>query len=115
MTQSCSISNQLQELVDQANCNNRPQKLPTLEANFVRAGFQRKPEKKTVHNKSTLLDGATDWKLLVDFDSERIVYPPEITATAERLDIVIWSKQLKVATITTLAGESGVAPASRCC
>ena len=85
----------LQELVDQANCNNRPQKLPAIEANFLRAGFQRKPEKKTVHNKSTLLDGATDWKLLVDFDSERIVYPPEITATAERPDIVIWSKQLK--------------------
>ena len=32
---------------------------------------------------------------MVDFDSKRIVYPPEITATAERPDIVIWSKQLK--------------------
>ena len=92
MTQPCSISNQyLQEVVDQANCNNRPQKLPALEANFVRAGD--KPGKKTVHNKTTLLDGATDWKLLVDFDSERIVYLPEITAKAERPDIVIiWSK-----------------------
>ena len=73
----------------------------------MRAGDQ--PGKKTVHNKTTLLDGATDWKLL-DFDSKRIVYPPEITATAERPGIVIWSKQLKkVLTIElTCPAEEGI-------
>ena len=37
------------------------------------------------------LDGSDDWKILVDFDSEQIVFPPEILSTSERPDIIIWS------------------------
>jgi hypothetical protein len=40
------------------------------------------------------LDGATDWKLLIDFTKEKIVFPPEIYSTPERPDIVLFSTKL---------------------
>ena len=85
----------LQELIERANCNkeNHSNPLPKLEASFVKTGERRK--QRTVYHKTSILDGATDWKMLVDFDHKQIVYPPEITATPERPDIVIWSKKLK--------------------
>ena len=43
-----------------------------------------------------LLSKARDWKLLVDYDKEPIVFPPTILATLERPGITIWSEQEKI-------------------
>ena len=40
--------------------------------------------------KTTLSDSANDWKLLIDYDQENIVFPPEIYGTPERPDITLW-------------------------
>ena len=59
----------------------------------MRAGAN-KPPTKIKSSKSTVLSGATGWRLLVEL-GEKIVYPPEIYSTLQRPDIVIWSKQTK--------------------
>jgi hypothetical protein len=83
----------LQELIDKANANPVSNNiLPQI--SFVRAG-ESKPPTKTKSNKNTLLCGATDWKLLVDLEHCKTIYPPEIYATPERPDIVIWSNRTK--------------------
>jgi len=61
-----------------------------LASSFVPSGTAPPTAKKTVRRQS-LLDGATDWKLLADFDNKKIVFPPEICPTSSRPDIVIWS------------------------
>ena len=43
----------------------------------------------------SLFSGSTDWRLLVDYTDLNIVLPPEIVATSQRPDIVIWSTALK--------------------
>merc|ERR1712194_548177 len=45
-------------------------------------------------NRRSMLDGAKDWKILVDMD-DKMVYPPEIYGTSQRPDIVIWSSKLR--------------------
>jgi hypothetical protein len=84
----------LQELVDGANTHPNHNSMQPIQTNFVRAG-ERKPPTKTKHRKATFLDGATDWKLLVEIGNDKIVYPPEIFSTSQRPDFVIWSKQTK--------------------
>ena len=41
------------------------------------------------------MQGASDWKLLVDFDHDQIVFPPEFFPTNQCPDIIIWSMQIK--------------------
>jgi hypothetical protein len=65
-----------------------------LASSFVKPGTAP-PSTKTQLRRQSLLDGATDWKLLVDFDSEKIVFPPEICPTSSRPDIIIWSVAAK--------------------
>ena len=43
----------------------------------------------------SLLDRANDWKCLVDFDGNNIVFPPHICATSDRPDIIIYSNLAK--------------------
>merc|ERR1712194_277711 len=45
-------------------------------------------------NRRSMLDGAKDWKILVDMD-DKMVYPPEIYGTSQRPDIVIWFSKLR--------------------
>ena len=42
-----------------------------------------------------------DWELLVDLKPQ-LVFPPEITSTSSRPDIVIWSKNAKTVIIIEL-------------
>ena len=60
--------------------------MPPISDSFVR-GASTKLRKW----RPNLLNNSRDWKLRVDFDSEKILFPPEIYATSERPDIVIWS------------------------
>jgi hypothetical protein len=64
--------------------------------------------------KKSLLDGARDWKFLVDFDDQMITFPPEIYATPERPDIVIWSVSSRTVILLELTcpAEEGIQAAS---
>ena len=44
---------------------------------------------------SGLIAGSNDWKLLVDLPDANYVFPPEVLATLQRPDIVIWSEKLR--------------------
>jgi hypothetical protein len=58
----------------------------------------------------SLLDGAKDWKVLIDFGHKRAVFPPEIYSTSERPDIVIWSSSSKTVIVIELTcpSEEGI-------
>jgi hypothetical protein len=61
---------------------------------FVAAGTA-KAKKRVYGIPQSIMDGAKDWQLLVDFDSKNIVFPTEIYSTPERPDIIIFSSSLK--------------------
>ena len=61
---------------------------------FVKAGSRPCSLKRSHSRPSSLLDGATDWQLLIEIGSEKIVFPPEIYSTSQRPDIVFWSRSL---------------------
>jgi hypothetical protein len=80
--------------------------------------FVKEGDKSRVNGKSqraySLLDGSTDWKLLVDFTKEKIVFPPEIYSTSERPDIVLYSANLHRVLLVELTcpAEEGIEAAS---
>ena len=82
---------------------------PPIEASFVRKGDNLARPAKLAPRKS-LLSGSTDWKLLVDYSDRPIVFPPEILATSQRPDIVIWSIALKKVVMIELTcpAEEGI-------
>ena len=43
-----------------------------------------------------MLHGTKDWKLLIDYDHKKSVFPPTICPTSQRPDIIIWSERSKV-------------------
>ena len=61
---------------------------------FVSAGKAAAVKKHTQPNRS-LLTGANDWQLLIDFDKCRMLFPVTIVATSERPDVVLWSARTK--------------------
>jgi len=62
----------------------------------------------------SLLEGGYDWNLLADFDQQRMVFPPEIFATSERPDVVLWSTSLRKVVLLELTcpAEEGIEAAS---
>lgn len=62
---------------------------------FVSAGKAAAVKKHTPTNSKSLLKGANDWQLLIDFDKCRMLFPPIIVATSERPDVVLWSARTK--------------------
>ena len=64
--------------------------IPRIEQSFVRAGAR--PRSPPSRRSSSLLEVASDWEILVDYDSAQVVFPIEIAATPERPDITIWSR-----------------------
>lgn len=83
----------LQELINKANSISVADKIPPIQVNFVKAG-NCEPTSKLNTKRTTLLSNTNDWKLLIDLD-QKILYPPEIYATSQRPDIVIWSNKIK--------------------
>ena len=79
--------------------NDTAQSFTTI--NFVKAGAKDTKFTKPVLTPS-LLQGASDWKLLVDFDQHQVTFPPEILSTNERPDIVLWSR-LKLEKLSLLS------------
>ena len=84
----------MEEVVSSANEKTVEKTIPPLKKSFVRAG-DKAHDKRAQSSRTTLLDGATDWQVLVDLDG-KMVYPPEIYGTSQRPDIVIWSNVLKL-------------------
>ena len=68
-------------------------KLPHIMSSFVKAGTKAKVRTNRV--RPSLLDGASDWKLQIDYEHIRAPFPADIYATPERPDIVIYSILLK--------------------
>ena len=103
----------LAALICSHNVNHSPSDrskiIPPLAKCFVREKSSRKPTPVNVR-RTTLLDGANDWKILVDYDSAKIVFPPLICATSSRPDIVIWSVNLKKVLLIELTcpAEEGI-------
>lgn len=90
-----SVLNYIKKLI-----GNHLKALPPISKKFI--SFLRAGEKvSTSKNKRNWLSVSDDWKLLVDMDHEKIVFPPEILSTSKRPDIVIWSKKTK----TVIIGE----------
>ena len=94
-------------------CHNGKPSPPPKVVRFVKGG----------HNKSTkprwcrptsILDGAGDWELLVDFDAQQILFPPNILSTSERPDMILFSrsKQKVILAELTCPGEEGFEDAS---
>jgi len=76
---------------------NSTNKVSTPRICFVKAGakiYNNFKKSSSTPTKSDL-QGASDWKLLVDFDHDQTVFPPEILLTNQRPDIVIWSMKIK--------------------
>ena len=89
-----------------------PMRLPAISSSFVPAGAAAKPKAPLHRAAAPLLQGACDWRLLVDFDHAQIVFPPEICATNERPDIIIWSPTRRVILIElTCPAEEGIVAA----
>ena len=60
-----------------------------FKSSFIRAGEQKKPC--SSDKCSRYLDYANDWKLQVDFEDRKLVFPPVICSTNLRPDAVLWS------------------------
>ena len=86
-----------------------PNLQPSLSELFVRAG-QFPLKKKITPKPKNELEGASDWKILVDFDQQNIIFPPEICESIERPDIIIWSSSLKKVILMELTcpAEEGI-------
>ena len=92
----------LLELIQKHNSKSQVNKLvhPNIKINFRSAkdkstkSVSSRARPKPQDNRS-LLDGANDWKCLVDFDRNNIVFPPHICATSDRPDIIIYSNLAK--------------------
>ena len=97
-----------------ASVNQRKQvrvaQIPHISKSFVSQGQHGTSQANTSLKRSSLLDGATDWKCLIDFDTAKIVFPPEILGTAERPDIIIWSAVLRTVILIELTcpAEEGI-------
>jgi hypothetical protein len=85
--------------------------IPPISKSFVKAG-ENSTSKGTKFRRS-LLQGASDWEILVDFEQSRIVFPPEIYSTPERPDIIIWSRTAKRVILIELTcpAEEGIGAA----
>lgn len=56
--------------------------------------------------KTSMLSGANDWKVLIDYDNNPIVFPVDILPTNARPDIVIYSRSKKIVFLIELTCPS---------
>ena len=95
-----------------------PVKLPSIRSSFIPASTKTKCSStiRTRSNKPrlSLLGSANDWKLLVDFDQMKILFPAHITSTDQRPDIILWSDSLRRVILVELTcpAEEGIEAAS---
>ena len=85
---------------------------PTLYQNFVPASLDDKPSKNTFNKKQrsqrpSLIEKATDWKILCDIDADTYtkrdyIFPSQICDTEQKPDMVIFSEECRICVIIEL-------------
>ena len=82
----------------------------TSERSFLRAGESKKKSAAAERKSRSLLEHANDWKLQVDFEERKLVFPPTICASSLRPDVVIWSTMTRFVTLLelTCCAEEGI-------
>ena len=83
--------------IQDQNSKDRPHQ---NEIKFVPAGSKHLTTRR--ENSSGLLTCANDRQCLVDYSNQHVIFPPTITATDKRPDIVIWSETAKKAILIEL-------------
>ena len=58
---------------------------------FIKAGESSHRQPSRRYDQKSLLSPSHDWQVIMDFDSNQLLFPPEIANTNERPDIVLWS------------------------
>lgn len=107
-----AMSDGLRRHITEHNKSNLKFKIPHISSSFVRAG-EKRTSRPAALSKS-FLTGASDWKILTDYQHANLVFPPEIISTNLRPDIVIWSPSVKKVLLLELTcpAEEGFAAAS---
>jgi hypothetical protein len=95
----------LQQLIERYNAIKEVQlqsslSIPPLQQSFISEG-EPAPTTPAPKREKSLLSGSTDWRLLIDFDKTMVTFPPEITPTNLRPDVIIWSLSSR----TVILGE----------
>ena len=87
---------------------------PHISKSFVQSTRKNRKTKKSNTPRPSLLDTANDWMMLVDYDKNKIVFPPMICATSQRPDIVVWSSMARTVIIIELTcpAEEGIQAAA---
>jgi hypothetical protein len=82
----------------------------TFRQSFVREGLKAASRKGSTSPRQSLLTVANDWKLLVDYEHKKIVFPPHIFSTSQRPDVIIWSRMSRNVVLLelTCCAEEGV-------
>jgi hypothetical protein len=82
----------------------------TFKASFVKQGEHKKPSKSAQPEARGYLSYANDWKMLVDYEDNKMVFPPLICSTNLRPDVVIWSKLTREVILLelTVCAEEGI-------
>ena len=95
------------------NHNSRPptsSKVPGIHSSFVLAGSAPSKNARQSPPNRSLLGTASDWKLLVDFNHKKYLFPPHIFPTQERPDILLYSNSARVVIFgeLTCPAEEGI-------
>ena len=103
------LENHLRPHVESFNENLKHTKL----ALHISKSFHRKGEgkaRRATRPPTSMLTGATDWRIQVEYDDALTPFPAEIYSTSQRPDIVIWSVALKRVLIIELTcpAEEGI-------
>lgn len=89
-----TIELDLTDFVSNHNKTHVPKAPAPTQQPFVKSGDKKSSGLGKQSTSKSILHGATDWKLIVDYKTTPIVFPPEILASGLRPDIVLWSVSL---------------------
>jgi hypothetical protein len=91
---------------DRIKDQNTRQPRPDIQAiRFVSAGSKPRITQRK-NPGSGLLTCANDWQYVVDYSGKPTIFPPSITATDQRPDIVVWSETVKMVIMIELTVPS---------
>ena len=94
----------LKERIEKHNNSKQDQSEPQglmVPVPFANSQWKKKSGR-LVNRHARLLENTRDWRLLIDFDHKRAIFPPSICPTDQRPDIVIWSESTKTVVMAEL-------------
>ena len=99
----------VQSAVDKHNAS-KTEALAQHGITFVKEGEKILPKQKRHQGISSLLGKAQDWKANCDLPNTNYVFPPHITPTSQRPDIILWSDSAKSVHLIELSVYGGCGP-----